>query len=193
MGQRRETPATVEELLALPEEERYEIVGGELVAKEAARGEHGHAQVKLSARLEPFHRRSGGPPERPGGWWFASEVLIDFGPAQKRRPDVVGWRRERAPERPAGAPISLTPDWICEILSPSNASDDTVDKMRLYHGARVGHYWIVDPRDETLAVYRWHEGGYLHVLGAVRGDHVHAEPFNAMELPVAALFGDDDE
>ena len=59
--------------------------------------------------------------------------------------------------------------------------------------AEVPHYWLVDPRDQTLAVYRWQKDGYLQTLAAVRGDRVRAEPFTAIELPVGVLFGDDDE
>jgi Uma2 family endonuclease len=55
----------------------------------------------------------------------------------------------------------------------------------------VTHHWIVDPRDESLLVYRWQEGGYLDVLGAQRGDTVRAEPFDAIEIAVGVFFGDD--
>ncbi len=44
----------------------------------------------------------------------------------------------------------------------------------------------------ALAVNRWAPEGYVHVLGARRGDRVRAEPFEAIELGVGALFGDDD-
>jgi hypothetical protein len=61
--------------------------------------------------------------------------------------DVLGWRRERAPARPTGTPVSLRPDWVCEVVSSSNANDDTVKKLRLYRRVAVPHYWLVDPRD----------------------------------------------
>lgn len=193
-GPRPPSPAAVADLLALPEEDRYEIVDGELVPKEAARGEHGHAQLRVGRLLGPFDRRPGGPPDRPGGWWFASEVLVEFTPRQVRRPDVVGWRRERVAERPTGVPVRAIPDWICEILS-SNRSKDVVDKMNLYHRAEVGHYWVLDPHPdaETLSVYRWTPEGYLHVGAAGRGERLRAEPFEAIELAVGVFFGDEED
>ncbi|MFO0590273.1 MAG: Uma2 family endonuclease [Polyangiaceae bacterium] len=184
--------ATIEELLAMPEEDRYEIVDGALEPKEAARGPHGRAQARAGHLLSPYDRRGGGPPERPGGYWFATEPQILFTPQQVRRPDVVAWRRERMPEMPADVPITILPDWICEILSPSNAGTDTVLKMNLYHQCQVGHYWILDPQRETLTVYRWTREGYLYVLGACRGDRVRAEPFEAIDLQVGVFFGDDE-
>lgn len=45
------------------------------------------------------------------------------------------------------------PDWIVEILSPSNPSHDHVLKLHLYMDAGVREYWIVDPMQETVYVY----------------------------------------
>lgn len=186
------SPATLADLLVLPEEDRYELVGAEIVQKEAARIPHGAAQLALGYSLYPaYRRRSGGPPDRPGGWWFASEVLVQFTPEELRRPDVAGWRRERMPEPPVETPVTVVPDWICEIVSPSNIGNDTITKMRLYHLAKVGHYWLLDPQALTLTVHRYHPDGYLQVLGAQRGERVRAEPFEAVELQVGVFFGDD--
>jgi hypothetical protein len=51
----------------------------------------------------------------------------------------------------------------------------------------------VDPIEETLAVYRWSDEGYLEVLTTERGERVRAEPFEALELTVGVLFGEDPE
>lgn len=186
-------PATLADLLAIPEgERRHELVNGEIVEKEAASARHGGAQMTLGQTLGPFNRRPGGPPDRPGGWWFASEVEIYFDPENTFRPDNAGWRRERLPERPAEVPVRIVPDWICEILS-TNRRNDLVKKKRVYHRSRVTHCWLLDPTEETLLVYRWAPEGYIEVLTAERGERVHAEPFDAIELAVGVFFGDDQE
>ena len=186
-----EHPATPEDLFAIPEHERrHEIIDGELVAKGEASGEHGAAQADLVTALGPrFGRRSGG--RWPGGWWFATEVQILFARGQLFRPDVVGWLRERVPQRPMGTPITVVPDWICEILS-TNRRNDLVRKKRVYHQCQVPHYWILDPAEETLTVHRWGPDGYIEVLAAQRGERVRAEPFDAVELPVGVFFGDEE-
>ena len=185
------TKATIADLLAIPEEHRrHEIIDGVLVEKEAASGRHGGAQVRIARRLGPYDRRPGG--RFPGGWWFATEVEIELAETQVFRPDVAGWRRERMSELPSEVPIRIRPDWICEILS-TNRRNDLVKKKRAYHLHQVGHYWLVDPVDETLAVHRWHADGYVEVLIADRDERVRAEPFDAIELRVAVLFGDDDD
>ena len=183
--------ATLADLLAITEgERRHEVVDGVLVEKEAASGRHGGAQVRLARRLGPYDRRPGG--RLPGGWWFATEVEIAFDDTNVFRPDVAGWRRERLPELPGEVPIRIRPDWTCEILS-KNKHNDLIKKKRVYHRHRVTHYWIVDPAEETLAVYRWHDDGYVEVLIADRTERVRAEPFDAIDLPVGVLFGDDDD
>ena len=185
----RETPRlyTLEDLLAIPEEQRcHEIIDGDLVRKALPSFEHGDAQSALASMIKgPFQLS-----QKPGGWWISTEVEVQLAPDQVYRPDIVGWRRERVPERPRGAPVPVRPDWICEVLSPTNAGTDRVKKLNRYHQFGVPHYWIVDPMDETLAVYRWATEGYLTVLAAQRGDIVRAEPFVALQLPVRILFGD---
>ena len=183
--------ATLEDLLAIPEDERrHELVEGSIVEKGAATGEHGAAQRKLSAHIDPYDQRPGG--RRPGGWWFATEVDVYFDPANTFRPDVAGWRRDRVPRRPQGVPVMTRPDWICEILS-TNKRNDLIKKKRVYHRHEVPHYWIVDPERETLTVYRWARDGYVEVLVAERGEEVRPEPFDAVPLQVGVLFGDDEE
>jgi Uma2 family endonuclease len=182
-------PATIADLLAIPEERRFhEIVDGVLVEKDAASGRHGGAQLRLGEQLGPYNRRRGGG--WPGGWWFATEVEVLFDDTQVFRPDIAGWSRERLPALPAETPIGVRPDWICEILSKNRRND--LKKKRVYHRHGVPHYWIVDPMEETLAVYRLHSDGYVEVLIADRDERVRPEPFAEIEFRVGVLFGDDE-
>jgi Uma2 family endonuclease len=186
--------ATFVDLLALPDDVRAEIIHGVIVEKASPSGEHGGSQAAFSAALiRRFQRRPGG--RWPGGWWFGNEIDLEYETHEVYRHDVVGWRRDRVPERPTGRPIHTRPDWVCEVLSPSNARHDLVDKLQVLHTNRVPHYWIADPLERTLIVHRWQPRGYLVILTAAAGDTVRAEPFDAVELRVAALFGveDDDE
>lgn len=182
---RRKGEATAADL---EEMERHEVVGGEVHEKAAPSAEHGTAQFSLGHFLWPFDRAGGG---RPGGWWIVTEVEIELETHEVYVPDLTGWRRERVPERPRGRPVRDRPDWVCEILSRATARRDLGDKLRSFHRAGVPHYWVVDPAHETLTVHRWHQDGYLVAQTAARGETVRAEPFEAIELPVGLLFGDE--
>jgi Uma2 family endonuclease len=183
--------ATIADLLAIPEEHRrHEIIDGALVEQDAASGRHGAAQGRLFQFLAPYDRRPGG--RWPGGWRFATGAEIQLSDSPIFRPDIAGWRRERLDVLPAEVPITVTPDWVCEILS-KNRRNDLLKKKRTYHLHQVQHDWIVDPIDETLEVYRWQSDGYIEVVIAERQETVRAEPFDAIELRVGVLFGDDDD
>jgi len=183
--------ATIAEWLAQPEERGAELIRGKLVYKALPSAAHGRAQGKLYAQLDPYDRRPSGA-GKPGGWWLSLEVDIELA-GEGVRPDLVGWRRSRVPALPRAEPgkaITERPDWICEVLSPTTASRDLGEKLVVYHRAEVTHYWIVDPLNQTLTVYRWTADGYIVALGCGGQMTVRAEPFSDLEIPIGVLFED---
>ena len=189
MGEAARRAATEADLIGLGEG-RYEILGGEIVEKAEPSYEHSDAQAAGITFLRSRFHHGGGPPG-PGGWWIVSECEIVLEQHEVYRPDLVGWRRDRVPERPRGRAIKIRPDWVCEILSKSNAKTDLVDKLRVYQRDSIPHYWIVDPVEQVLTVYRHSGSTYEVALTAGREETVHAEPFDAVALPVGILCGDD--
>lgn len=179
--------ATVDDLPVEPDRRAYEIVQGVIVEKASPTFEHGEAQGAAAAHARRFHGRGSGGGS--AGWWIAVEVDVELEPHELYRPDVVGWRRDRTPDRPRGWPVRVCPDWICEILSPSTASRDVGPKLRTYHRHGVGHLWIVDPEHRMLTVYRHGTDGYVVALAAGVDETVSAEPFGRLPLHVGMLFG----
>lgn len=53
------------------------------------------------------------------------------------------------------------PDFIVEILSPSNKRHDRIVKHELYQRAGVREYWIVDPEAKNVEVFLLDKNGYL--------------------------------
>jgi Uma2 family endonuclease len=178
--------ASAADLLALPANRAAEVIAGEIVDKAAPSFAHGNAQSGLSGALFGFRGSSGGP-GNPGGWWIATEVEVEYDSHEVYRHDLVGWRRDRVPEKPVDRPVRIRPDWVCEILSPSNAANDTVRKLRVLHGHGIPHYWLLDPDAGTLRVLRWTADGYLEVLSATSEETVRAEPFDAVALSLKAI------
>lgn len=179
--------ATYETLLGLPEGVRAEIIGGQVVEAASPLPEHGRAQRAIG-------RFIGGPFDDDddrgghGGWWILPEVDVRLGLHDIVRPDVAGWRRARLPSPWGQRPLEVTPDWVCEVVSPSNAAHDRVTKRRLYAAHGIPHYWLVDPVARTLEALRL-EGGVWIELGVFGdGDLAHIEPFAAVELDVGRLF-----
>jgi Uma2 family endonuclease len=182
--------ATVDELLALPDEERAELIEGEIVRKAAPSSDHSFAQTGIAAALDAFRRKggSGGP---PGGWWIGTEITVIY----EGRPngfihDLAGWRRSRHPERPKGRRVTTKPDWVCEILS-GNRSRDLVTKRSVLHEHRVEFYWLVDVDAQTVSVLSWSDKGYVITKEATAGQKARLTPFDDVELDVSVLLGND--
>jgi Uma2 family endonuclease len=177
-------PATYEDLCKVPAHLVAQIVDGELIALPRPTLAHQHVASVLSGDLaNPFGRGRGGP----GGWWLLHEPELHLG-RDILVPDLAGWRRERLPVLPGGPFATIAPDWICEVLSPSTASLDRVRKLRIYAREQVQHAWLIDPAGQTLEVLRREEQRWVIVSTHAGAERVRAEPFEAIELDLAALW-----
>jgi Uma2 family endonuclease len=124
---------------------------------------------------------------RAGGWIILIEPEVGLG-TDIVVPDLAGWREERFPRTEEANWISVAPDWVCEILSPAAARIDRVKKMHLYARHRVAYSWLTDPLLTSLEVFRL-ESGRWSLLGVfAQSDRVRAEPFDRIELDLAALW-----
>jgi Uma2 family endonuclease len=186
---------TIAGWLAVPEEARAELIGGRLVYQGMPGPRHGRAQLGAGSRLrDPYDRKPSGA-GKPGGWWQSQEVDMYIG-GIGCRPDLVGWRRDRFPRLPepdARGVVTGVPDWICEVLSPSTRQTDWGSKRLAYHQAGVPFYWLLDPDSETLTVLHRAEQGYLVVLVAGKDEAVRAPPFDAVEIVVGEMLGEERE
>lgn len=178
-------PATYADLEALPPNMVGEIVRGVLYANPRPATLHARASSRLGGELSgPFDRGRGGP----GGWILLDEPELHFGD-DVVVPDLAGWRRARMPELPQTSFLTLAPDWLCEVLSPSTAKLDRTDKLPLYASVSVTNFWLVDPIAKTLEVLRL-DGATYRIVASFGGDDakVRAEPFDVFELELGALW-----
>lgn len=187
MTQAAQGSATYADIVALPPGITGQIVGGELFTQPRPSLAHSTVASVLGMDLgSPFDRGRGGP----GGWWIRHEPELHFG-RDVLVPDLAGWRRERSVMPPDGAYTDLAPDWVAEVLSPRTAGFDRVRKLPIYLREGVSHVWLLDPSARTLEVLRRADG--VWVIVGVYGDAqvVRAEPFDAVELELSALWPGD--
>src|SRR5207248_4957574 len=124
----RSGPATYADIEALPPNMVGEIIHGVLYANPRPASPHAAAASAIGEELgPPFKRGKGGP----GGWVILFEPEVHLR-ADILVPDLAGWRRERMPETPLEPFLTLAPDWLCEVLSPSTASFDRKKKLPVY-------------------------------------------------------------
>jgi len=176
--------AKYSDLCAVPDNFVAEIIAGALYATPRPAIPHAHAASVLGVELGgPFHRGRHGP----GGWVLLDEPELHFG-EDVLVPDIAGWRRERLPTVPAAAHMTLAPDWLCEVLSPSTETIDRTQKLAIYAQRGVRHVWLVNPLLETLEVLRLESQRWTLRAAHQGREAVRAEPFEAIELELGALW-----
>ena len=185
MADENEKPrATYQDVLDAPDHVVAEIIGGELRLSPRPGGPATSVASKLGGELiPPFNNGRGGP----GGWiilfepelHLAGEILI---------PDLAGWKIERLPEVPEGAAFTVTPNWVCEVVSPSSVNSDRIEKLPLYASLGVEHAWLVNPIYRSIEVFRRHDGKWLAIATHVGNALARIEPFEANELDLTVLW-----
>ena len=134
--------------------------------------------------IPPYrHGRGGGP----GGWIIPVEPEIQLG-KHTLVPDLAGWKKERFPVREEQNSISVSPDWVCEALSPATALRDRTKKMRIYAEHVIPFLGLLDPVSTILEAYKLESGRWF--LFAAHGgvEKVRVEPFQEVELNLESLW-----
>ena len=161
-----------------------EIIDGTLHTHPRPAMPHARASSMLGAELVgPFDRGRGGP----GGWWIIDEPELHLA-EDILVPDPAGWRRERMPEYPDTAFVTLAPDWVCEILSASARRLDLHGKRPVYAREGDAHLWLVDPADRTLEAFELREEHWVLIATAKDDEPVSIAPFDAITFSLAELW-----
>ena len=176
--------ATYQDVLDAPAHRVAEIVAGALYTHPRPAMPHALASSYLGDELVgPFGKGRGGP----GGWWIIDEPELHFG-EDILVPDLAGWRRERMPDYPDTAYVTLAPDWVCEVLSDSTRKLDLHGKRPVYAREGVEHLWLVDPADRALEAFELRDGQWVLIAGAKDDKPVCIRPFDAVTFSLGNLW-----
>jgi Uma2 family endonuclease len=177
--------ATYDDLREVPDNFVAEMFDGDLYVSPRPAIPHSRAASVLAAALMgPFDQGRNGP----GGWLFLYEPELHFR-NDVLVPDIAAWRRTRLPALAPEPYLTLAPDWVCEVLSPSTEKLDRGAKLCVYARERAGHLWLIDPLRQTLEVLMLDQRGQWAKRGAFEGrTNVRAAPFDAVELELGALW-----
>ncbi len=176
--------ATYQDVLDAPAHRVAEIIDGMLHTHPRPAMPHARASSSLGVKIGgPFDNNPGGP----GGWWIVDEPELHFD-EDIVVPDLAGWRRERMPEFPDTAYVTLAPDWVCEVLSPSTRKLDLCGKRPVYAREGVTHLWLVDPLARLLEAFELRDGQWALIATAADADPVAIPPFDAVTFSLADLW-----
>jgi Uma2 family endonuclease len=175
-------PPTRADLDALPAHIKGEIIEGVLYTMTRPRGRHQRTTLAIGSELRgPFDEGRDGP----GGWWIIPEPGIELPNTPEISPDLAGWRRTRLPDIPEDAPITVVPDWVCEILSPTTRRHDLLVKKPYYASVGVPHHWLIDLPARTLLVYRLESGRWVELGVYSEQRDARIVPFEEVTLDIA--------
>ena len=145
-----QAPKTWEDVLRMPDDgNRYEFMGGRLYVTPAPVTRHQRVLRGLWSALIRIFMDSG------RGEVLSAPLLVEFpGTRDRVQPDLLFVSRERraiiGEKQVTGAP-----DLVVEILSPSTAHRDRGIKLDLYARHGVRQYWIADPVEDVVDVWRF--------------------------------------
>ena len=172
---------TVDDYLCTPDDQRYELVEGELLLTPSPTPEHQDAVGEVFVPLKHFVRA-----HDLGHVWVAplDTVLSEHNVYQ---PDVLFVSKERLDvvrDRVWGAP-----DLAVEVLSPSTERRDRVLKLRNYARYGVKEVWFVDLRRREIEVLCLGPEGYGPAGVYGPGDTVRSPLLPGFELLVDSVIG----
>jgi len=138
---------TVEDFYKIPEEIHAELINGELVYMASPSRIHQKILVELITLINHYIKSKKGDCEVYAApfdvqLWDNKDTIVE--------PDIciICDKKKLNKHGCLGAP-----DWIIEIVSPSNPVHDYIDKLSFYTKASVREYWIVDPQTQNIYVY----------------------------------------
>lgn len=137
---------TLEQYEALPEDVRVEVFEGVPYNMASPSEDHQTISMELSTILNSYIKGHKGQCKV---FHAPFDVKLSDTPLTMVQPDlmIICDRDKLDGKRCNGAP-----DFIIEIVSPGNVSDDYIRKLFYYKNYGVREYWIVDPRRKTVTV-----------------------------------------
>lgn len=182
--QKTRRKASYDDVLDAPPHKVAQVISGNLHLHPRPIGSHIMANAILCRKIAtPFQDGIGGP----GGWWIVSEPEIHL-EEDIVVPDIAGWRKEKLPKYPYGAFVTVSPDWVCEILSPSTKKVDLGDKWDVYAREGVSHIWFIDPGARSLEAFARVNGKWLMISALTGDDALLIPPFENISIPLSALW-----
>jgi len=147
---------TVDDLRRLPDDGlRHELIDGEHYVSPAPRTKHQRISGRIFGQMFVYLK------EHPLGEVFYAPLDVVFSEIDCVEPDLLYVSHEREARQMTEDYMEGAPELVIEILSLSTKHIDHGVKYRLYERFHVPEYWIVDPENELVKVYRREEEGGL--------------------------------
>ena len=149
---RKEKTYTVEDIYALPDGERAELVDGEMYDMAPPSTTHQRIVSRLHLKIAGYIESNGGKCEV-----FPAPFAVFLNKDERNylEPDIsVICDKHKIDE----VGCNGAPDWVIEVVSPGSKHMDYGIKLYKYRTAGVREYWVINPMTKTVNVYDWEHG-----------------------------------
>lgn len=144
---KKESMYTIEDIYALPDGQRAELIDGHIYAMAPPGTQHQRLLNYINTEINMYIRRNNGECEV-----FPAPFAVFLNKDDKSyvEPDIsVICDKTKITDKGCNG----APDWIIEIVSPSSKQMDYFIKLFKYRSAGVREYWITDPAKKQVVVY----------------------------------------
>ncbi len=172
---------TYNDYLLIEDEKRYEVMKGELIMVPAPFTTHQRVSSKLNLIISKYvkEKKLGEVLYAPTDVIFAEDIVV--------QPDILfisNNRRDIIKE----AAIIGSPDLVIEIVSPSSASYDTIEKREVYEKHGVKEYWLVFPQEKAVEILTIEKGIYKEFCKARKTGIVKSHIIEGLTVEIKEIF-----
>ena len=172
---------TYEDYLKTPDDERYELIGGELLMTPSPITNHQRISRKIEFLLEKFVT------ENELGEIFYAPYDVYFDDENVVQPDILFISKDRL-NIIGDKNLQGAPDLVIEILSESNAYRDLIQKKKLYARFGVKEYWIVVPEEKTIDIHILKDKTYQLYKTLGEYDTLESQILKGFKMELKAIF-----
>ena len=172
---------TYADYLKIDDNNRYEIFNGELCMVPAPSTDHQGISINLGSLIWKFVKN------KNLGKVFEAPTDVVFDDDEVFQPDIVFIKSENQHIIRKSA-IKGIPDLIVEIVSPSSAFYDTVEKKEVYGKYGVKEYWLIFPDEKVIEIFTLEKGGYREFCKSKKKGTVKSNVLEGLEIDSKDVF-----
>ncbi len=176
-----ENSVSWDEFIALPDDDRRELLDGVLLDMDMPTEIHEHIVVALAIHLGLWGREH-------GARVLASGYKVKIGPRRGFMPDLQLYRADNPHRRGRQGLAEGHPDLVVEIISPGSARYDRLVKLNGYARIGVPEYWLIDPDLQSIERFALRDGQYTVAQNASENEVFEPASFPGVSIPLAELW-----
>ena len=168
---------TIEDIYALPDGERAELIDGQIYYMAPPTRTHQRNVTELTVVIHEYIKKNHGKCEVNVSPFAVFLDSLKDKTQNYVEPDIsVICDNEKLDDKGCHG----SPDWVIEVVSPSSRRLDYGRKQALYLENAVKEYWVVDAARQTVTVYNLMDDWIPSIYGFA--DKVRAGLFEGLEI-----------